>query len=450
MHGTVLTPGAGLGAYRYGVERKPFTRTAFPGFQSGDLLFSAKTPPQAAAAKKPGFWRRLMLWVGLPMALLGAGFQLGSWVEKSRSSGSLPVVLATQEGYDVSEAEKMTYPAIEPFRTRMLPVSPLHQLYVEESGNPDGVPVLYLHGGPGAGIDGEYRKFFDPTFFHIIGFEQRGAGRSTPAGEIRENTTWDMVEDIEKIRDALGVKGKALIFGGSWGSLLGLAYAETHPEHVSGLILRGISLGRPQDTGWAVRPGEGIFNYFPEAGEMFRRGIAGVPLSEEDIRLGRDPYLGAYYRLFTDPSVSETRRLEAVRDWNLSDDMLSGEKPVEKPLEAYREDLESARMVCHFYYYNAFMSPADQLLRDVHKLKDIPQITIVNGRRDRKTPPIRAYALHQALKNAGIESKLHIVDGTGHSAWEPPNTRILMDALKEFQARESLKPGGKAPPENFS
>lgn len=404
-------------------------------------LSFGEAPESGAPSKppaRPGLLKKFLCLVGLPLATLTAGYHWGAGTRINPGSELVSQPQGVSDQAPKTEDLPGAFPPIEPYRTRMLQVSPLHQIYVEESGNPNGYPVIYLHGGPGSGMDEDYRRFFDPKFFRIIGFDQRGAQRSLPLGELRENTTWDLVEDIEKIREALGIKGKALIFGGSWGSLLGLAYAETHPENVSGLILRGISLGRLQDTGWSVRPGEGVYNFFPEAGEMLRRPIKDIPLSEEDIRLGRDPCLGAYYRLLTDPDVPETTKLEAIRDSVQSDRMMSGGAPEEHepdPLEVYREYLPTTLMVLHYYYHNGFMEPSDQLLRDVHKLKDIPQINIVNGRKDRKTPPIRAYTLHLALKEAGIPSQLNIVEEAYHSAWDPPVAEVLLWAVRNFQER---------------
>ncbi len=332
------------------------------------------------------------------------------------------------------------YPPIEPFRTHKLRVSPLHTIHVEESGNPNGFPVIFLHGGPAAGLGERYRQFFNPEFFHIIGFDQRGCENSTPLAELRENTTWDLVEDIQRIRKALGVDNKRyLIFGGSWGSLLALAAAEKNPQDVAGLIVRGISLGRPEDTAWATRPGHGIFSLFPEAGHYWAKGMAGREVDEADLKAGRDPALGIYDRLFNDPTVSERERLEAVKYWRLGSSLTSGEnlaaREAEKPLEDYRENLNTARIVCRYYYQNAFLDPPDQLLRDVGKLRDIPYIFITNGRDDLNTPATRAYELHEAMQKAGVsQAKLKIVEDAGHAAWNPGITHQLLTALNEFQA----------------
>jgi proline iminopeptidase len=321
----------------------------------------------------------------------------------------------------------------------MLPVSPLHTIYVEESGNPNGFPVFYLHGGPASGLGEEYRQFFDPKFFRIISFEQRGCGRSTPLGELQENTTWDLVEDIQRIRTALGIQNqKYLLFGGSWGSLLAIAAAETHPQDVAGLIVRGISLGRLTDIAWCTTPGQGVYAMYPEANQYWDEMMRQYPPSPEDVAAGRDPGLGVFDRVFNDPTISETERLKAVKLWRLANTYASGDELAEieneKPLEAYRENLHTARIVCRYYYQNAFMNPSDQLIQNAERLKAIPHIFIVNGRDDIITPARRAFDFHRALQQAGVtQAQLKIVEDAGHSAWNPHTAQALLDSLQRFQ-----------------
>lgn len=405
-----------------------------PVMPTGRVRFAARhspdaSPPPSAAGvpdRLPGF-----------KALL-ARTPLGRFL--SPTPANPEAAPASSTGKPTADGLLTVYPPIEPFRTRMLQVSPLHQIYVEESGNPNGFPVIFLHGGPAAGLGERYRRFFNPEFFHIIGFDQRGCEKSTPLGELRENTTWDLVEDIQRIRQAVGVADKRyLIFGGSWGSLLALAAAEKHPEDVAGLIIRGISLGRPEDTAWSTLPGQGVYKMYPEAGDYWAEGMKGQTPDPEDIAAGRDPALGIYDRLFNDPDVSEEARLRAVKYWRLGSSYVPGtslaRKEAEKPLADYAENLHTARIVCRYYYQNAFMNPPDQLLRDVHRLKNIPQITVINGRDDLQTPANRAHELHKAMREAGVDqATLEIVEGAGHSAWNPRITHVLMQALHAFEA----------------
>ncbi len=357
---------------------------------------------------------------------------------------SVPQTVITPKVEEADPVEALLYPPSKPFKTHMLPVSKIHTIYVEESGNPNGYPVFYLHGGPGAGLSDYYQRMFDPKFFHIIGFEQRGCGRSTPLGDLRENTTWELVDDIQRIRKALNIdKKKYLIFGGSWGSLLALAAAQKHPEDVSGVIMRGISLGRPQDTAWSTQVGRGMLCKYPEAGEYLAEFLKDHPFHEEDIRLGRDPMLGVFDRIFNDPTISEYERLRAVKYWNLASSYIPGEdlakRDAEKPVMAYAENLHSAKIVCRYYYMNGFMDPADQLLKDVHKMRNIPHIAVYNGREDENTPALRAWEVHKALKKAGIAHDFKILEEAGHSAWRMPMAKALIDSVKQFQTREERR-----------
>lgn len=371
------------------------------------------------------------------------GFNAASWM-KGSSASPTPVATgsASPDKPTANATEALWHPKLAPYKTHMLQVSPTHRIHVEETGNPNGFPVFYLHGGPAAGLSDEYHQFFDPQFFRVIGFEQRGCGRSTPLGELNENTTWDLVEDIQTIRKTLGIdKQKYLLWGGSWGSLLALASAQKHPEDVAGVIVRGISLGRPGDTAWSSSPGNGLFNMYPETGDYLKKILAYGQPDPEDIRQKRDPILGIFDRLFNDPNLSEAKRREVLQIWRLGNTYTSGERLAKKAQVVhdpdYEEHLASAKIVCRYYYQNAFMNPPDQLIQDVGRMKGIPFIFIVNGREDINTPAKRAYDLHNALQAAGVkQAQLAIVEDAGHSAGNPNTLPRLMKALDDFKAMQ--------------
>lgn len=308
------------------------------------------------------------------------------------------------------------YPEIEPYRTQRLAVDDLHTLYIEECGNPDGLPVLFLHGGPGAGLSAYHRRFFDPARYRIVLFDQRGAGRSTPAAELRDNTTWHLVADIERIREHFGIE-RWVVFGGSWGSTLSLAYAQTHPDRVLGLVLRGIFLGRPGELRWFNELDGGARWIFPERWERY---LAYIPESE------RDEMVEAYWRRLEGPDPAV--RLEAARAWS---DWEGGSTTlVHDPAEAGNfEDpkvaVSVARAEAHYFRHHVFLEP-DQLLRGVDRIRHIPA-TIVHGRYDIICPMKSAHDLAQAWP----EAKLRVVLA-GHSAADP----AIVDAL--VQATDAL------------
>ena len=309
------------------------------------------------------------------------------------------------------------YPEVKPFQTEFLKVSPLHTLYIEQCGNPNGRPILFLHGGPGGGINPDHRRFFDPQHYRIILFDQRGSGKSTPAAELKENSTWELVADIEKIRNHLQIKDW-IVFGGSWGSTLALAYAIAHSETVKGLILRGIFLCRPSEIKWFYQ--EGASNIFPEAWETYHNYI---PASE------RNDFVKAYYKRLT--GDNEAVRLQAARIWSQWEAATSRLFVDPKAIQEFEEPtlaLQFARIECHYFVNNAFFETDNFLIENIERVKSIPTI-IVQGRYDVVCPTKSAWELH----NAWPESVLHIIADAGHAAGEPGIKSKLIDATNVFK-----------------
>ncbi len=310
------------------------------------------------------------------------------------------------------------YPEIEPYRTGELKVSDLHTLYYEESGNPNGTPVIFLHGGPGAGCRPAHRQFFDPDHYRIILFDQRGSGKSTPYAEIRENTTSLLIDDIEKLRTTLAVD-KWLVFGGSWGSTLALAYASQHPQRAVGLILRGIFLCRSSEVSWFYQ--QGASQIYPDAWEDF---LAPIPLSE------RHDMVSAYYARMT--SEDESTRLQAAVAWSTWEARLAHLNLDPEAAASYLEDprnaLAIARIECHYMINRAFFSSDDALLKQIKSsLVGIP-CRIVQGRYDLICPMRTAWEVHKSLPG----SELRIVPAAGHSAHEPGISQELVQAANDF------------------
>jgi proline iminopeptidase len=308
------------------------------------------------------------------------------------------------------------YPPIEPFDSGFLQVSDIHTIHYEQVGNPDGQKVVFLHGGPGGGIDTDYRRFFDPEKWHVTLFDQRGCGKSTPFAELRENTTWDLVADIERLREHLGID-KWFVFGGSWGSTLAIAYAETHPGRALGLILRGIFLQRRSELLWFYQ--QGASHLFPDAWEKY---VEPIPEVE------RCDMMSAYYRRLTsdDPAV----RQEAAKAWTIWE--ASTSKLIQDPalIEQMGEGTYAdafARIECHYFVHGAFLSSDTQLLDDVHKIAHLPCV-IVQGRYDVVCPAASAWELHKRWPG----SRLIIVPDAGHAAKEPGIATALLDATDEF------------------
>jgi len=310
---------------------------------------------------------------------------------------------------------KGLYPAIEPYRQWHMPVQAPHELYIEECGNPDGLPVLFIHGGPGSGCQPFHRRYFDPEVYRIILFDQRGAGKSTPHAELSNNTTADLVSDMEQLREQLGIE-QWVLFGGSWGSTLSLVYAETYPERVSGLILRGIFLCRPQDIAWFYQQGAG--RIFPEHWEQF---IAPIPEDE------RGDMVSAYYRQLT--SDDETTRLEAARAWSLWEGRTVSLLPCKEVEEVFGDAhfaLSIARIECHYFMHDSFLDK-NQIVNNANTLKDIPGI-IVHGRYDVVCPVDQALALHAAWPQA----ELQVIADAGHAASEPATVDVLVSATRDM------------------
>lgn len=310
------------------------------------------------------------------------------------------------------------YPEIEPTRQWRLAVDEPHELYIEECGNPDGIPVLFLHGGPGGGCVPYHRRFFDPAVYRIILFDQRGAGQSTPHAELEGNTSQALVADIEAIREKLAIE-QWLVFGGSWGSTLALLYAQAHPLRVSGLILRGIFLCRPEDIHWFYQ--QGASRLFPEYWEQY---LAPVPEAE------RGDMVSAYYRLLT--SDDEPTRLEAARAWSLWEGhtiSLLPCKETEQTFAAAKFALAMARIECHYFMNQSFLED-NQILNNVDKIADIPAI-IVHGRYDVVCPVDQALALHAAWPQA----ELQVIANAGHAASEPGIIDALVSATRDMARR---------------
>lgn len=309
------------------------------------------------------------------------------------------------------------YPAIPvPRETGLLEVSPLHTIYWEESGNPRGKPVVYLHGGPGDGSHPRVRRFFDPEKYRIVVFDQRGCGKSTPYAEVRENTTWDLVADIERLRVHRGIE-RWQVFGGSWGSTLGLAYAQTHPDRVTELVLRGIFLLRRSELEWFYQ--RGASHILPEAWEGFE---AAIPPEE------RGDLLAAYQRRLIDPDPAV--HMPAAKAWSLwegSTVKLLPDPDFAASFSADERALGLARIESHYFAHRGFLSSDDQLLRDVDKVRHIPG-TIVQGRYDVICPVRSAWDLHRAWP----ESELLVIADAGHSAMDPGISRALVATTDKY------------------
>ena len=311
------------------------------------------------------------------------------------------------------------FPQIEPYDQGMLPASPVHTLYYEQCGNPEGKPVVFLHGGPGGGIMPDYRRYFDPTAYRIILFDQRGSGNSTPHAELEENTTWHLVEDIETLREHFGVDAWH-VFGGSWGSTLALAYAETHPDRVLSLTLRGIFLCRPKEIRWFYQDG-GTNYLFPDVWEEYEKVI---PTEE------RGDFVSAYYRRLT--GEDEQAKLDAARAWSVWEGSTSKLFFDYSMIEKFNDPafaLAFARIECHYFMNNAFFPTENYLIENVGKIRHIPAV-IVQGRYDVVCPMVSAWELHRAWP----EADFRVVPDAGHSAAETGIIDALVEATERFKS----------------
>lgn len=313
------------------------------------------------------------------------------------------------------------YPELKPYQRHSLKVSELHELYIDEAGDPDGVPVLFIHGGPGSGCDASSRRFYDPAFYRIVTFDQRGCGRSTPHGELSDNTTHDLIADMEAIREHLGIESWVL-FGGSWGSTLSLLYAQHHPQRVKALILRGIFLCRQRDFDWLYK--EGANRIFPDYWEEF---IKPIPQSE------RGDLAQAYYsRLLGD---DELLRMGVAKAWSAWEGNCSKLRPSSTALAKFTKPhnaLAMARIETHYFVNKGFIDE-NHILNNMQSIKDIPG-RIVHGRYDMVCPLDNALSLHQQWPN----SELVIVRDAGHSASEPGTVdaliRVVADIAKQLKS----------------
>jgi len=294
------------------------------------------------------------------------------------------------------------YPPVNPYNTFKLKVSELHEIFIEESGNPNGKPVIFLHGGPGGGGEPIYRQYFNPEKWRIIIFDQRGCGRSLPHAELSENTTWDLVNDIEKIREKLDIK-KWAIFGGSWGSTLALSYAIKNSDKCNSLILRGIFMLRKKELEWFYQNGCSFI--YPDAWEKY---LAPIPYNE------RETMIKSYYKRLT--SDDKNIRIEAAKAWSIWEASTSKLIQTEKSLHSFDDDdiAEAfARIECHYFINKGFFETDSWLLDNAHKIKHIPTY-IVQGRYDVVCPMTSAWELHKKLP----EAQFDVIQDAGHSMLE--------------------------------
>jgi proline iminopeptidase len=309
------------------------------------------------------------------------------------------------------------YPPVEAYREHRIRVSDIHEIYVEESGNPNGKPVVFVHGGPGGGTEPKQRRFFDPKAYRIVLFDQRGCGKSTPHASLEDNSAPHLIADMERIRTELHIE-KWQVFGGSWGSTLALAYAQAHSTRVTELVLRGIFLLRKQEIAWFYQGGCSAL--FPDAWEAY---LAPIPTAE------RGDMVSAYYKRLT--STDSGVRSEAARAWSIWEGRTSCLIPNEDLVSRMGGDAFAeafARIECHFFVNNQYFQGEHALLANAHKIRHIPTV-IVQGRYDVVCPMESAWALHKALP----EADLRIVRDAGHSAFEPGNLSELIKATDKFR-----------------
>ncbi|PSF05537.1 prolyl aminopeptidase [Marinobacter fuscus] len=310
------------------------------------------------------------------------------------------------------------YPEIEPYARHRLAVDHPHELYLEESGNPDGIPVIVIHGGPGGGCEDYHRRFFDAERFRIILLDQRGAGRSTPLAELQGNSTDKLVQDLEAVRHFLGID-QWLLFGGSWGSTLSLVYAQAHPDRVLGLVLRGIFLCRQEDIHWFYQ--DGASRVFPDYWQDFL-----LPIPEAE----RQDLVSAYYRRLT--STNDLEQIQAAKAWSVWEGRCATLHPNPSVVDHFAHPhvaIALARIECHYFMNHAFLAPG-QILRNAARLKNIPAV-IVHGRYDMVCPLDNAFALSEAWPEADFQ----IIRNAGHSASEPAIIDALIRGVEDVAAR---------------
>jgi proline iminopeptidase len=316
---------------------------------------------------------------------------------------------------------KELYPHLSPYRTGFLRVSELHEVYFEESGNPQGMPAVFLHGGPGGGTEAKMRRFFDPRRYRIVLFDQRGSGKSRPHASLVDNTTWDLVADMERLREHLSIE-RWLVFGGSWGSTLALAYAQSHPERVTHLVLRGIFLLRRWELEWFYQNPGGAAALYPDLWEHY---IEPIPPEE------RGDMMAAYYRRLTSEDPAElSRAAKAWALWEAATSFLRRNSLYTAKLGQDTHSEAFSRIECHYFVNGGFLTSPNQLIENVDRIRHIPAV-IVQGRYDIVCPMKSAWELHRAWP----EAELHIVADAGHSAFEPGNTHELIKATDRFASR---------------
>ncbi|MCI5998082.1 MAG: prolyl aminopeptidase [Peptoniphilaceae bacterium] len=307
---------------------------------------------------------------------------------------------------------KTIFKEISPYNSELLKVDDIHEVYFEESGNPNGAPVVFVHGGPGCGCGDLSRRFLDPNFYRIICIDQRGCGRSKPFLELKDNTTDNLAKDMEKIREYLNIE-KWLVHGGSWGTTLSLYYAENYPQRVVGLILRGIFLGRDEDIKWLYQGGAGMF--FPETFETFTKNF-----DEEESK----DYVKSYYKYLMSNDYEIKKKFG--KSFSVFENSVVALNPRQISDKITDEDISMAMMECHYFVNNCFFEE-NYILKNAYKIKDIPTI-IIHGRYDVDCRPVGAYLLHKKLNN----SKL-IFPIAGHTSFDPPITHELILAQEEFK-----------------
>lgn len=320
------------------------------------------------------------------------------------------------------------YPAIEPFQSGKLSLDAIHDMYFEQSGNPAGVPVVFLHGGPGSGASPSHRQFFDPAFYRIVIFDQRGAGRSTPLGELRDNSTPHLIDDMETLRNHLGIE-RWMVFGGSWGSTLALAYAEYHPQRTMALILRGIFLCRPSEIDWFL---VGLRHIFPEAWHKFVGHLSENPQAQT---ANGDPnaILKSYHALLTNPDPAI--HMPAARIWSMYEGSCSTLLPNEALVANFGSDrmaLGLSRIEAHYFVNDIFLPP-NFLIDNIGKIRHIPT-TIIQGRYDAVCPIVSADDLVRVFP----EADYHIINDAGHSAFEPGIRAKLVETMEKLKTRFAL------------
>ncbi len=312
--------------------------------------------------------------------------------------------------------ERTLYPEIEPYNTGMLRVSETHEIYFEECGNPNGKPVVYLHGGPGAGCRASFRRYFDPRAYRIVLFDQRGCGRSKPHASLVDNSTWHLVSDIEALREHCRIDYWQ-VFGGSWGSTLGLAYAQSHPERVTELVLRGLFTLRRSELLWFYQ--DGASHVYPDFWEGY---VAPIPEDE------RDDLMAAYYKRLTgDDKAAQLECARAWARWEFSAISLWPDPERHADVDSDPFAVAFARIECHYFVNGGFFDPDDQIIQDLHKIKHIPCV-LIQGRYDMCTPVRTAWDIHKAWP----EADFRLVGDAGHAGSEPGIVHELISATDRF------------------